>query len=108
MSYMRADTNGAGAEPTPSCFCLLRVAIRSAFVIGWSLLELICTNSSAMWGAQAASSWAVTPVSSACHETMTSCSASFFGLYGTVLQGFSQLFTLDPAVVGGWSSILTS
>src|SRR6266702_1281916 len=82
-----ALTSGAGAEPTPPAFCLFRVSMRPAFEITWSLFELICTNSSAMCGAQASASCAVTPVSSACHEAMIDCSASFAGWHGTVLHG---------------------
>src|SRR5580704_15495807 len=92
-SNMCADTNGAGAEPRPVCFCKLRVAIRSDLLIGWSLAELSMTKSSAMCGAQAAASWFATPVSRACHEEIMACCASLLGLNGSVLQGFWQSLT---------------
>src|SRR5215469_4646148 len=107
-SNILAETNGEGAEPTPLCFCLFSVAMRPALVIGWSLFELICTNSSATCGAQAAASCAVTPVSSACHEAMIAAWASFAGLNGTLLQGFSHSFTPEAPLAGGCSSCLTS
>src|SRR5882762_5400511 len=98
-SNICADTSGAGAEPWPVCFCKLRVAMRSALLNGWSLLEPSMTNSSATCGDQAEASWFVTPVSSACQEAIMACSASVFGLNGTVLQGFRQSFTPDPAAL---------
>src|SRR5260370_33173682 len=107
-SNIFALTSGAGAEPTPLPFCLLRVSMRPAFEITWSLFELICTNSSAICGAQASASCPVTPVSKACHEAMIAASASFAGFDGTVLHGFSQSFTPDPAEVEGCSSCFTS
>src|SRR5260370_9354324 len=91
------ERGGGGAESCPVCFCKVRVGIRLALVRGWSLLEPSMTNSSAMCGDQAAASWLVTPVSSACQEAMMACSDSFFGLNGTVLQGFSQSLTPGPA-----------
>src|SRR2546430_1660196 len=99
QSKICADTSGAGAEPWPVCFCRLRVAMRSALLNGWSLLEPSITNSSAICGDQAEASWFVTPVSRACQEAIMACSASVFGLNGTVLQGFWQSFTPDPAAV---------
>src|SRR5215469_12892703 len=107
-SCIFADTSGAGAEPTPLCLCLFSVSMRPALLIGWSLFELICTNSSAICGAQAVASCAVTPVSSACQEAIIAASASFAGLNGTLLQGFSHSFTPEPALAEGCSSCLTS
>src|SRR5258708_37632126 len=79
-SNIWAETSGGGAEGKPVCLCNLRVEMRSALLRGWSLVEPSITNSSAMCGAQAAASWLVTPVSRACQEAMTACSASFLGL----------------------------
>src|SRR5215469_464677 len=100
-SNIFAETSGEGAAPTPLAFCLLSVSMRPLFDIGWSLLELICTNSSAICGAQAAASCVVTPVSRACQEAMTAASASLAGWNGTVLQGFSHWFTPVPATLDG-------
>src|SRR5260221_937000 len=107
-SNIFALTSGVGADPTRLAFCLLRVSIRPAFEITWSLFELICTNSSAMCGAQASALCAVTPVSKACHEAIIPASASFAGLNGTILHGFSQSFTPDPGDVLGCSNCFTS
>src|ERR1700757_1997612 len=67
------------------------MATRSALLSGAPPSGVTKIKSPVKLGVQASTSLVSTVRSTACHMETTSCSAGTAGLYGTILQGFSQV-----------------
>src|SRR5258708_21475965 len=88
QTFIEATSAGMGVVLVRRSSVIM--ATRSALLSGATLSGVTKIKSSVKLGVQASTSLVSNVRSAACHIETTSCSAELSGLYGTILQGFSQ------------------